>query len=176
MKEKWEVIIGGIGGQGVGLAGQILAEAYIMETDSCVAQNQEYSTRVRGGKSQTSLILSRDEILFPNVTDADVLVALTEEAYLEYEPQVSASGLIIYDSSEITELRNRVTEKGYPFYKEALELGNTRGITLLAFGAANQILKIVASEYFYQAMALHFKNNVLEINKKAYDKGASLVS
>lgn len=176
MKEKWEVIIAGIGGQGILTAGQILAKAYIMETASNVAQNENYSTRVRGGKSQTSLILSREEILFPNVTEADILVALTEEAYLEYEPQVADSGLIVYDSSKIKNLRNRVTEKGYPFFQEALDLGNTRGITLMAFGTANEILKIVSPEYFYQAMALHFKDKVLVLNKKAFDQGVTLAN
>lgn len=176
MKDKWEVIIAGVGGQGILLAGQILAEAFIMETDGFVAQNQNHSTRVRGGKSQTSLILSQEEILFPMVTEADLLVALTEEAYLEYEPQVADSGLIVYDSSEIKNLHNRVTEKGYPFFNKALELENSKGITIMAFGTANEILKIVSPQYFYQAMSLHFKNDVLDLNKKAFDKGAGLVN
>lgn len=176
MKNTWEIILAGSGGQGLGLAGQIFARAAMLETNCFAAHNQSFGGRARGGASQSSLILSCEEILYPIVTSADLLVALTQEAYIEYEPQVADTGTIIYDSSRVKDLRNRVKEAGYPFITESLEIGNSKGITLMALGSANEILKIVSPDAFHQVLGHHFKDKILELNKLAFDRGRTLVS
>jgi len=176
MKGKWEIILAGSGGQGLGLAGQIFAEAAMLETNCLAAHNQSFGGRARGGASQSSLILSCEEILYPIVTCPDLLIALTQQAYLEYQPQVSDTGIIVYDSSQVKDLKNRVREVGFPFLISALEMGNSKGITLMAIGAANELLKIVSPHYFHQALELHFSNKLLELNKEAFDRGHSLVT
>ena len=177
MNRRWEIILAGSGGQGLGLAGQIFAEAAMLDTDCFAAHNQSFGGQARGGSSQSSLILSCEEIIYPLVTAADLLLALTPKAYLEYEPQVSDTGVVVYDSSAGTmELKNRVREYGYPFQREALKMGNSKGITLMAIGAANELLQIVDPKYFMEAMALHFKDKVLDLNKTAFATGQRLVS
>lgn len=174
--DRWEIIFAGSGGQGLGMAGQILAEAAMKDTGCNAAHNQSYGARARGGSSQSSLIISCEEIIYPLVTAADLLLALTPDAYLGYESQVAASGVVIYDSSNPIKSRNRVRELGFPLSEEALKLGNSKGITLVALGTANQLLKIVDSELFLEALSLHFRGEVLEQNKAAFIRGQSMVS
>jgi 2-oxoglutarate ferredoxin oxidoreductase subunit gamma len=176
VKGKWEIILAGSGGQGLGLSGQIFAEASMLETNCFAAHNQSFGGQARGGASQSSLILSCEEILYPNVTSADLLIALTQKAYLEYESQVSETGIIVFDTSVVTELEKRVKEVGYPFLSEALKLNNSKGITLMAIGSANELLQIVSSKFFHQALELHFKDKSLELNRAAFDRGRTLVT
>lgn len=177
MNKRWEIILAGSGGQGLGLAGQIFAEAAILATDCFAAHNQSFGGQARGGASQSSLILSCDEIVYPLVTEADLLLALTPKAYKEYEPQVSASGIVVYDSSAgRMELKSRVKEYGYPFQEETLKIGNSKGVTLMAIGAANELLQIVDKKYFMEAMARHFQGQVLDLNKAAFARGQKLAA
>lgn len=176
MRTKWEIILAGSGGQGLGLSGKIFAEASILETKCFAAHNQSFGGQARGGPSQSTLIISCEEILYPIVTAADLLVALTPDAYMEYEPKVTESGVIIYDSSREMELRNRVKEYGFPFKTESLKLDNTKGITLMAIGAANKLLKIVTPEFFLKALGTNFKGKALDLNIAAFNKGQALAA
>lgn len=175
MNRQWEIILAGSGGQGLGLSCQIFAKAAMLETNCFAAHNQSFGGQARGGASQSSLILSCQEIIYPMVTCADLLLALTQKAYMEYEPQVSETGIIVYDSSKVTDLNNRVKEYGFPFEEEALKLGNSKGITLMAIGAANELLRIVSPEFFDQVFESHFTGKVLDLNKAVFQRGRALV-
>jgi len=176
MKARWEIILAGSGGQGLGLAGMIFAEAAIKETNCFAAHNQSFGGQARGGASQSTLILSCEEIIYPMVTSADLLVALTPKAYLQYEHLVSESGIVVYDLSIQSDLKHRVREQGFPFREEALKMGNSKGITIMALGTANELLHILDPDYFMEALSGHFAGSVLELNKAAFLRGRNLVS
>ena len=77
--QRYEIRIAGAGGQGIILAGIILAEAGIIQ-DLYVAQSQKYGPETRGGNSVSEVILSDKEVDFPQSTELDVLIALTQLA------------------------------------------------------------------------------------------------
>lgn len=176
MKQRWDIILAGSGGQGLGVGAELLARAAMLGRDCFVAQNQSYGARARGGSSQSSLIISDEEIMFPIVVSANFLLALTKGAYEQWEPLVSKSGTIVYDSSTGISPKNRVKEYGFPFHTEALALGHSRTITVMALGTSNEILHIVPPEDFIKALRKQFKGEVLEMNIKAFNHGRSLTA
>lgn len=172
MKTRWEIMLAGYGGQGLGQAGRLLAEAAIIYKDLNVAHNQSYGAQARGGASQSSVIISSDPILFPIVEKADILVALSPEGYTKYEPQVNpAGGVVIYDSSVPIEPVGRVEERGYPFQTEVEKLGHPRGITLMALGAVLRVCPIISPEAMLAAIQKHYSDEIFDLNARAFELG-----
>ena len=96
-----EFRLSGSGGQGLLLAGIVLAEAAILDDKNAV-QTQSYGPEARGGASKAEVVISDEDIDYPKATDPDYLLALTAESYRSYGPAMGAAagkGLIIVDSS-----------------------------------------------------------------------------
>jgi 2-oxoglutarate ferredoxin oxidoreductase subunit gamma len=92
-----EFRLSGSGGQGLLLAGIVLAEAAILDDRNAV-QTQSYGPEARGGASKAEVVISDEDIDYPKATDPDFLLALTLESYKTYGP-LMGKGLIIVDSS-----------------------------------------------------------------------------
>jgi 2-oxoglutarate ferredoxin oxidoreductase subunit gamma len=78
--DRVEIRLAGEGGQGMILAGIILAEAAAIYDGKNAVQTQSYGPEARGGASKSEIIIAKGEIDYPEVIDADVLVALSQEA------------------------------------------------------------------------------------------------
>ena len=70
----------GFGGQGIILGGKILGNASI-SAGKWVAGLSTYGGAARGGVCDADIIISDDWIIFPQVTQVDVLVAMSQGAY-----------------------------------------------------------------------------------------------
>jgi 2-oxoglutarate ferredoxin oxidoreductase subunit gamma len=77
----------GAGGQGVILCSIILAEAAFL-TGKNVAQSQSYGPEARGGLCRAELVIDEAKIVYPKVTHADFLLALTQASLDKYGPGV----------------------------------------------------------------------------------------
>ena len=78
MTQTSEIILSGSGGQGLILAGQILAEAVIRDGKNAV-QTQSYGPEARGGASKAEVIISNDDIDYPKVTKPDIVLAMSQK-------------------------------------------------------------------------------------------------
>src|SRR4030067_523155 len=79
-----EIRIAGFGGQGVALAGMVLGKALTIYEDMEAVMTQAYGPEARGGASSANVVLSDQPIAYPFVQAADVLVALSQEAYSNF--------------------------------------------------------------------------------------------
>ena len=98
---RTEIRLAGEGGQGMILAGIILAEAAAIYDGLNVVQSQSYGPEARGGASKSEVIISREEIDFPEVIQADILITLSQEACDKYSTQLSKGGLLILDTDNV---------------------------------------------------------------------------
>ena len=78
-KVRKEICLSGSGGQGLILAGIILAEAAGIYDGLEVVQTQSYGPEARGGASRSEVIISEEEIDYPKVIKSDILLALTQK-------------------------------------------------------------------------------------------------
>lgn len=175
MNRRWEIILVGYGGQGLNLTGEILAEAAIIDKDLNVAQNQSFGAQARGGESYASVIISPEEILYPIIEEADILIALSPQGYLNYEPQVKLKeGIVVFEKSLPVNPRKRVKERGFSFKKATEELKYPRGVSLMALGAVLEMFNVVSSEAIFKALEKYFSGDLLEINFKSFKWGQDL--
>ena len=98
MKETMEILLGGTGGQGLGIAGVILAQAFAEEEGKNVLEAEAYGISMRGGMSRAEVLVSREEINETRVNNPDVLVALSQPIADIYVPKSEAGAVIILDS------------------------------------------------------------------------------
>jgi len=170
-----EFRLSGTGGQGLITAGIILAEAAVNAGKNAV-QTQSYGPEARGGASKSEVIISDGEIDYPKVTEADVLLAMSEEAYKKYKTGLKKDGILIMDSSIIKEDPD-VDARVYkiPITKLAREeAGKTIVANIVALGAIAAITEAVPRDVLEKAVFNRFPK-AKEINKKALDIGYEAV-
>ncbi len=94
-----ELRLSGSGGQGLILAGIILAEAALHDGKN-VVQSQSYGPEARGGgASKSEVIISDAPIYYPKVNKCDILLSLTQKACDKYIDSLKAGGILILDNS-----------------------------------------------------------------------------
>ena len=80
MAFRYELRLSGEGGQGLVLAGKILAEAAAIYEDHNATQSQSYGPEARGGASKSEVIISDGEIDYPKAENLDRVVVNGENA------------------------------------------------------------------------------------------------
>ena len=165
---RFEVRIAGAGGQGIILAGIMLAEAGILQ-DLHVAQSQSYGPETRGGNSISEVILSDTKIDFPQSTELDVLIALTQVACDRNLPDMKEDGLVIVDSDAVQRV---LWEKivSIPFTRIASKAGEERAINVAALGSLVPFCPLIDRRALTRAITNRLPSAKLAANLKAFDK------
>jgi 2-oxoglutarate ferredoxin oxidoreductase subunit gamma len=97
-----EVLIAGFGGQGVVLAGRLLAMAALAEGRQLVWA-PSYGPEMRGGAVHCTVIISSERIGSPEVSLADSLVIMDQASLERLSRRVKPGGLFVLNSSLITD-------------------------------------------------------------------------
>ena len=166
--QRYEIRIAGAGGQGIILAGIILAEAGIIQ-DLYVAQSQKYGPETRGGNSISEVILSDTEVDFPQSTELDVLIALTQLACDLNLPDMKEGGLVIVDSDEVQRVLWEKTIS-IPFEEIARKVGEERAVNIAALGSLVPLCPLIDRRALTKAIANRLPSAKLEANLQAFDK------
>lgn len=172
MKVKHEVILAGSGGQGLVVSGILLAEAAILEGKNAV-QTQSYGIASRGGFSKSEVIISDEEIIFQQVQEPDVILALTEQAMGMYASDQSQVP-VFYDTT-LLNTREGDNLYGFPFTELASKLGHVGTANTIALGAMATLTGMVKVESLATALKRRFSGKVADMNIKALDTGVQLV-
>lgn len=179
-KNNWpdplQVVLSGFGGQGLILAGIILAAAAIAD-GHYATQTQTYGPEARGGSSTAEVIISSQPIDYPYVERPDILLALTLEACSKYHSTVSDRGLIIVDSLLVDKIH-----QAYPVVLQLPIIQTAKNMigkevvaNIVALGALNAAAKLVSWQTLETAMLNRVPAAFIELNQKALDAGRSLV-
>ncbi|MHC4642904.1 MAG: 2-oxoacid:acceptor oxidoreductase family protein [Planctomycetota bacterium] len=174
------IIIGGFGGQGVVLAGSILARASMAE-DKHVTQMVSYGAEMRGGTANTSVVISESEIASPVIENPDVAIVLNRPSLDKFEEQIVSGGLVVVNSSLVDrEVRRQDLDVVTINATEiANQLGNVRVANIVALGAFIGKTSLVKTASVASAIEKYFsekKPNLIEINMNALQEGGRALS
>lgn len=135
----FELRISGSGGQGILLAGRILADALGHEALN-VAQSQSYEPTSRGGLSRADLVASDAEVDYPLASDLDYLVILDKIAATASNDLLNENSLVLVDSplSEHCDLNGHEV-RYLPISENARALGDIRSTNMIALGALTSL-------------------------------------
>jgi 2-oxoglutarate ferredoxin oxidoreductase subunit gamma len=165
-----EIRISGFGGQGVGLAGFILGKAFSIYADLEAVMTQSYGPEARGGASSANIVVADRPIDFPFVQNADILVALSQEAYTRYRPEARQDALVLIDGGLVSPLDDD------PVLKiPATELAETLGrkivanMVMLGFFAAHT--ELVQAESIKESIETSVRPKTIPLNLEAFQIG-----
>ncbi|MEW6276087.1 MAG: 2-oxoacid:acceptor oxidoreductase family protein [Bacillota bacterium] len=177
MKETWQVVLAGEGGQGLIVAGILLAEAASLGEGKNAAQTQSYGIATRGGFTKSEVVISTEEIVYPGVEEPDLVLALTPEAYALYARSLPPEAVLIYDTSLIDAEKmekSKARAYGFPFTDTARELGRVGAANLVSLGAVVATTGLVKAESLEKTIRRRFSGGAAEINLQAYRRGLAL--
>ena len=172
-----DIRLSGSGGQGLILAGIILAEGAIL-SDLNSVQTQSYGPEARGGASKSEVIISDKDINFPKVREADILLCLTQKSFDEYSNTIKDNGIIVIDSSVNESDIEYKTVKllKLPIIETAkVELEKEMVANIVALGVMNEIIDSVDSDMLKKAILARVPKGTEELNEKAFELGSLLV-
>lgn len=175
MRETWQVVLAGEGGQGLVVAGLVLAEAAVSEGLNA-AQNQSYGIASRGGFSKSEVIISTGEIVYPGVEVPDLVLALTARAFGLYVSLLPEGAFLFYDRDLVSprHLPEGVHSYGLPFYCCAREMGHPEFLNMVALGAIAAKTGMVRLSSLAGAVERRFASAVAALNIQALRAGAQL--
>lgn len=172
------IIISGFGGQGVLLAGQLLAYAG-MDAGKSVTWIPSYGPEMRGGTDHCVVIISDDPIGAPMVNHPDVAVVLNQPSFDKYEKLVKPGGLLVVNSSlvEGDSKRTDIEIVHVPANAIAEEWGTAKMMNMAALGALLAARPVLPLEIVKKALREHLpatKQHLVEANLKVITHGAQV--
>ncbi len=174
--DRTELRLSGSGGQGVLLAATILAEA-ATGLGRHVVQTQSYGPAARGGASKAEVIISGDEIDYPEVQAPHASLCLSQEAFDTFAAGTRPGGLLLYDAGLIEPgagLPDRIA-RGIPFAQMAVErLGTKVVANIVAVGALVSLTRLLPPEAVEEAVTRRVPARFRELNADAFHLGIDL--
>ena len=169
-----EVRLAGSGGQGLLLAGLVLAEAAGLYDGHQVAMVQSYGPEARGGASKAEVIISDEPIDYPLASRVDLLLALNQEAADTYSWDLSPNAWIMVDSDLVS---HPPTSRAVslPFTATARDqLKKVMVANVVSLGAIAELTGLVSMRSLERALLARVPKGTESLNKKALAAGAKL--
>lgn len=173
---RYEVRLTGSGGQGLILAGIILAESALVEGGYNAVQTQSYGPEARGGASKAEVIISSDRVYFPKVTCPDLLLALTQQALDKYSKDIKSNGIVIADEEiDTSKLPEGVKIYSLPILRSASEvLGKGFVANIVSLGVISGCLDFIKPESLKSAILARVPKGTEDLNSRAFELGLQL--
>jgi len=174
-----QLLIAGFGGQGVVLAGKLLATAALAEERE-VVWAPSYGPEMRGGPVHCTVILSSGRIGSPEVSLADSLLIMDAASMTKFASRITPQGLLLLNTSlaQPPPDMDSVEVVGIPATEVAEALGDPRVANVVMLGAFLHERPIISPESVIEAMRLTAgkeREHLLAVNIEALSRGAELV-
>ncbi|MDR1784479.1 MAG: 2-oxoacid:acceptor oxidoreductase family protein [Endomicrobium sp.] len=188
-----KIIIAGFGGQGVLIAGILIAQTAI-EEDLHTTWFPSYGAEMRGGTANSTVIISSDEVGSPVVSIPDTLIALNELSLNKFIPKMTDETLIIANLNVLQNKKYSPKFHSIPITDIADKtIKNLKTTNMVAVGLLIKLLEKNTTDpkdtkkndekVLHLESALHAcekvfesKQQLIEINKKAIQAGYNFIN
>jgi len=175
--KQFEVTWAGFGGQGVMVAGQLLAYTGIAEGKN-VVWLPSYGPEMRGGTAYCTVVVSDSLIGSPVINNPTCCCVFNRPSFDKFSPRVKPGGFLLVNSSliDVTTDRTDITEILVPANQMAMDAGNARAANVAMLGAFIGATEVVSYKTTLQTLVekLGSKKAVLETNKIVLEQGYDL--
>jgi 2-oxoglutarate ferredoxin oxidoreductase subunit gamma len=168
-----ELRIAGFGGQGVILSAIILGKAASIYEGAYATMTQNFGPEARGGACSAQLLLSGEQILYPYVTQPDIMVVMSQEAYTRFVPELKEGGILIVEQDlvRVTDLPRQTRVYSCPATRLAEELGKKMVLNSVMVGFFTAVTRLLDPEAVRKAVADSVPSSFCDLNLKAFEKG-----
>ena len=187
---KKDIILCGVGGQGILSIATIIGEA-ATKAGLYLKQAEVHGMSQRGGDVQSNLRLSTEPIYSDLIAmgGTDVVISMEPMEALRYLPYLSKNGTIVTSSKPFINIPDYPDETALQAELDSLpsvvkmdiesiakDAGNARGANMVLLGMAAPFIEIVTVDQLREAIAVIFARKgekIVESNLKAFDLGVA---
>ncbi|NHJ46792.1 MAG: hypothetical protein FK733_03295 [Asgard group archaeon] len=165
------IMIRGIGGQGVKLAGTIIGLAAIHDGRDAV-QSTKYGSAITGGETRSEIKVSTKKIIYPRITDIDVYIAFTLDDLENY-----FESTIYLTATEVAKIIPEAIKDKLiiaPLISIADEIGNRKVANVVLVGVLNKLFNLASDEAFIDSIKKLTPKKFHKSNIEAYKQGYAL--
>ncbi|MBN1347938.1 2-oxoacid:acceptor oxidoreductase family protein [candidate division KSB1 bacterium] len=168
-----EVRVSGFGGQGIILSGRIIGMAAAIYESKQATFNQSYGPEARGSACSAQVVISDELIHYPYLSKTDILVAMSQEAYQKFEPDLLDNGLLLIESDlvKVNSVRKGIRFHDIPATRLAEELGRKIVANIVMLGFFTAMGDVFKPDSMKQAMLASVPKGTEELNLKAFSAG-----
>ena len=173
-----EIRVAGFGGQGVILSAILLGKAASIYQGAYATMTQNFGPEARGGACSAQLVLSDSPILYPYITQPDILVVMSQEAYVRFGPELKDGGILIVEQDlvrvadlEVPGHNKELRVYSIPATRIAEELGKRMVLNSVMVGFFTAVTHLLDPEAVRKAVADSVPPSFLDLNVKAFEKG-----
>ena len=164
-------ILAGFGGQGILLAGTVLANAFMLEGKN-VTWYPCYGAEMRGGTVNCEIVVSDSEVSSVHKQDTDYALVLNQQSFDKFVKRVKAGGTIVANSTLVADSRPRADIKYVfaPMTELANGLGTSKVTNIVSLGVLASVCDIVSKEYLAKGVEKVLgekKKDLVPLNIKA---------
>jgi 2-oxoglutarate ferredoxin oxidoreductase subunit gamma len=174
VRKRTEIRFGGLGGQGIVLAAQVLGRGAVWEGKE-VLQSQAYGAESRGSLTKSEVIISESKIGYPAVRSCDILVVMSQEASDALCPELKETGTIVVDSTQVKEFQTRAKVLRYPITEIARrDFGDAMYANMVMLGILIGLTGLVGVAAMEEAIAHGTPGKSTKTNIEAFRDGLQL--
>ncbi len=168
-----QIRVGGFGGQGVIMAGMIIGRACSLYDGKEASLSQSFGPEARGSACSAQVILSEEKILYPYVTRADILIAMSQEAFEKFSGNIDedATVLVEEDLVEPKNLRAGVTVRAVPSTRLAEQIGRKLVSNIVMVGFFTAVTGLISDASARRAVKDLVPRGTEDLNLVAFDRG-----
>ena len=176
MSQRHRLVFSGSGGQGVITAAIILAEAAVLYEKRNAVQTQVYGAAARGGATRSDVIISDEMINYPKVSQPNILVCLTQEAYTQYAAMIRPGGVLLTDARFVTTQRKvDAMQHELPMYQAVMEkIGKPIVLNICVMGAVIGLTGVVHQQSVEKVLEQRLPPAFIQMNRQALQLGFDL--
>lgn len=166
----------GVGGQGVILAGEILAAAKIRSGGYGIKAST-YTSQVRGGPTKVDILLDDDLISYPYANEGEIefMIATAQKSFDIFKSGVKDGGVIVIEPNLVK--ASDEDRKKYKIYEIPIisiakdEVGNVITQSVVALGVAVGFTNVLDPKIVEEVMLESVPDKLKDVNKLAYELG-----
>jgi 2-oxoglutarate ferredoxin oxidoreductase subunit gamma len=169
-----EIRIAGFGGQGVIMCAQVIGRAASIVENGFATMTQNFGPEARGGACSAQLILSPTPILYPYVAKPDLMVLMSQEAFVKFHRDIRPGGTLIVEQ-ELVRVQDvsvpDVKVFAIPATRIAEGLGKKMVLNIVMTGFFGAISGVLKRESLRKAVEDSVPAAFAELNRTAFDAG-----
>ena len=173
LQQLTEIRVAGFGGQGVIMAASVIGKATSIVDGDFATMTQNFGPEARGGACSAQLVLSKTPVLYPYVTRPDILVVMSQEAYVKFAPELKPGGIMLIEQElvRVQGLAQGVKVYGIPATRLAEQCGKRMVLNIVMVGFFGAITGLISRESLRKAVEDSVPAAFRELNMKAFDTG-----
>jgi 2-oxoglutarate ferredoxin oxidoreductase subunit gamma len=169
-----EIRIAGFGGQGVIMCASVIGRAASIVENGFATMTQNFGPEARGGACSAQLIISPTPVHYPYVVQPDLMVLMSQEAFVKFHKDIKPGGTLIVEQDLV-----RVQDVSAPDVKVyaipatriAEDLGKRMVQNIVMTGFFGAISGLLQRESLLKAVEESVSAAFAELNRKAFNAG-----